>query len=79
MCTSGGGRKRKQSPLLRKESEGLVQGKGVIQREIACPGADEAGQVRAGAQRFAEVAGKGADVCAFGAGDAYRRRGEAHA
>ena len=78
MCTSGGGRKRKRSPLLRKESEGLVQGKGVFQRKSACPGADEARQVRTGAQRLAEVAGEGADVCAFGAGDAYRRRGKSH-
>ena len=56
-----------------EEGEGLVQGQGGGNWEVAAAGADEAGEMGAGAEGFAQVAGESADVSALGASDSHYR------
>ena len=51
----------------------------VFQRKIACPGADEAGKMGAGAERLAQITRKCTDICALGASNANMRLRKAHA
>ena len=63
--------------LVGEEGQGLLEGEGGFEAEGAGLGADEAAQVGAGAEGFAEVARESADVGAFGTGDADMRLGQA--
>ena len=53
--------------LVRKESDGLLDGQGVFNAEDAAAAALEAVEMGSGAEGFSEVTGECSDVCALAA------------
>lgn len=62
-------------PILKQRGD-LGHGEGLGEGVCAAAGAGEVAEEGSGVEGFAEVAGEGADVGAFGAGDADFREGE---